>query len=134
MSSAVETGDRVALPLRLHEHMASLGNWMKLLGIAQAVGSIGGLFIGAFAAMTLVTAGAGGAAIVLGVLTLLLALFFRQALLLLAAADHFAETASDVDSAHEHVVLAFERLRPVFVIDAAIAMCMITAFLIGGVI
>ncbi|TPV96916.1 MAG: hypothetical protein B7733_02285 [Myxococcales bacterium FL481] len=134
MSSHADTPRRLALPLRLHDHLASVGKWMRLLGIAQAVGSIGGLFIAAFVSMTLVTAGAGVAALVFAATGLLLALGLRQALLLLAASDHFVDSLVEPNEAHEHLVLAFERLRPVFVIDAGIALCALVALLSRGVL
>jgi hypothetical protein len=114
--------------------MASLGKWMKLLGIAQAAASLGLLFFVAYGSLAVITEGSPILAVVGAGVAVLLALFLRQALALLAAADHFAHTEVEPAEAHEHLVLAFQRLRPVFVIDAALAFCAIAVHIAGGLV
>jgi hypothetical protein len=115
---------RYPIPTQIAGRVAGISKWMRTVGIIQSVFS--GLAFLAFA-FTLVTSlgrfGVLGAAAVLasGIGLVFSGVYFRQALMLQSAAEHLAEVRSDPDDAHDHLVLAFTRLRTVFVLDVVAA-------------
>jgi hypothetical protein len=127
----VDTGEvvplRYALPNALQKRALVLGKWMRLVGIFQAcVAGLAFALLGFGAVTTIIQLGVFHLGNVLLLLLLgMLAMLFRQALLLQSAADHFTDLTAEPDDAHDHLNLAFSRLRPVFVIDLAIGVLML---------
>jgi hypothetical protein len=121
------TAARVPIPDGLQTRALVLGKWMRIVGIFQAVASgLAIVFIG-IGALSMVTSGLGFTIAMLIVVLLLgvLALCFRQALLLQSAAEHLVDLSSEPEDAHDHLSLAFSRLRHVFVIDAVVAVLLV---------
>ncbi|MEM6992435.1 MAG: hypothetical protein AAF721_18120 [Myxococcota bacterium] len=104
---------------------------MGLVGMFQAVAAgLAGLFtlLGVFGSLS------HGDTVVTLVSVLLFgfcAVYFRQALLLQSAADHFKDVRSEPEEAHDHLVIAFQRLKPVFVLDLVAVSLMASRSLIG---
>lgn len=131
----VDTGEveplRYPIPDGLQRHAAVLGKWMRVVGIFQAcLSGLAFAFMGLGAFFSLLRPGAFSghylvANIVLLLLLGMLAMLFRQALLLQSAADHLTDLSGEPEDAHDHLNLAFSRLRPVFVIDLVIGALML---------
>jgi hypothetical protein len=131
----VDTGEveplRYVIPDGLQKRALVLGKWMRIVGIFQAcIAGLAFAFIGFGAITTIFEVGLFETAVllvlVLVVLLLgMLAMLFRQALLLQSAADHLIDLSAEPADAHDHLNLAFSRLRPVFVIDLVIGVLML---------
>ncbi|MBC8068405.1 MAG: hypothetical protein IAG13_08735 [Deltaproteobacteria bacterium] len=127
----VDTGDveplRYAIPHGLQKRARVLGKWMRLVGFFQAcVAGLAFAMLGFGAVSSIIRLGVFQLSNVLMLLLLgMLAMLFRQALLLQFAADHFTDISAEPADAHDHLNLAFSRLRPVFVIDLAIGVLML---------
>jgi hypothetical protein len=125
---------RYPIPTAIAGRVAAIAKWMRTVGIIQSVFS--GLAFLAFGFSLLTSFGKFGmlgAAVVLASLIGLFftGVYFRQALMLQSAAEHLAEVQSDPDDAHDHLVLAFTRLRTVFVLDLVAASLWLTRDLLA---
>jgi hypothetical protein len=126
----VDTGEvdlvRCPVPDGLRERGGRLARWMRVVGLAQA--GCAGLTL----AIMLVSAGVFvqfryelGEGVVLGLVVVMLLLLFRQGLLLQSAAEHLTDIDAEPEDAHDHLQLAFSRLRGVFVLDLALGVLML---------
>ena len=117
-------GVRYPIPIQIAGRVAGIAKWMRTVGIIQSVFSALAFLVLGF---TLVASighfdGLGAFVVLASVIGLVFCgVYFRQALMLQSAAEHLAEVRSDPDDAHDHLVLAFTRLRTVFVLDVIAA-------------
>jgi hypothetical protein len=118
---------RYPIPHGLQRRSAWLAKWMRIVGMFQAgVAGLAFLYLGIVSIAAVFTLGIFSASnIIMLLLLAALAILFRQALLLLAAADHLSDIGGEPEDAHDHLNLAFTRLRPVFMIDLAIGLLML---------
>ncbi|MBK6918830.1 MAG: hypothetical protein IPH07_15670 [Deltaproteobacteria bacterium] len=126
----VDTGEvalvRYPVPDGLRERGGRLARWMRLVGLVQA--ACAGLAL----AIMVVSAGVfvqlrydGADGLVLAMWVVMLLLLFRQGLGLQSAAEHLIDIGEEADDAHDHLQLAFSRLRSVFVLDLALGVLML---------
>jgi hypothetical protein len=128
---------RYPIPTQIAGRVAGIAKWMRTVGIIQSVFSGLAFLMFAFSLLTSFGRfGVLGAAVVLASLVGLFftGVYFRQALMLQSAAEHLAEVQTDPDDAHDHLVLAFSRLRTVFMLDLVAASLWLTRDLLtlGG--
>jgi hypothetical protein len=127
----VDTGEveplRYPIPDGLQRRATKLAKWMRIVGIFQAcLAGLAFVLFGIGAISVLIRLGPLHVEnIVLLLLLGMLAMLFRQALLLQSAADHLTDLGGEPEDAHDHLNLAFSRLRPVFVIDLVIGVLML---------
>jgi len=120
---------RYPIPDGLQRRSAWLAKWMRIVGMFQAgLAGLAFLYSGIVSITGVFTLGIFSAgSIIMLLLLAALGILFRQALLLLAAADHLADIGGEPEDAHDHLNLAFTRLRPVFVIDLVIGLLMLVS-------
>lgn len=120
---------RYPIPDGLQRRSAWLAKWMRIVGMFQAgLAGLAFLYSGIASITGVFTRGIFTAGSIIMLLLLVsLGILFRQALLLLAAADHLADIGGEPEDAHDHLNLAFTRLRPVFVIDLLIGLLMLVS-------
>lgn len=127
----VDTGEveplRYPIPDALQQRAASLGKWMRIVGIFQAcLAGIAFVLFGLGALSAVFNFGALDPRNIVVLLLLgMLAMLFRQALMLQSAADHLTDLSGEPEDAHDHLNLAFTRLRVVFVIDLVIGVLLL---------
>ncbi len=126
----VDTGEveplRYPIPDGLQKRAATLAKWMRIVGIFQAcLAALAFVLMGIGALTAIIAYPTAPANIVVVLLLGMLAMLFRQALLLQSAADHLTDIGGEPDDAHDHLNLAFSRLRPVFIIDLVIGVLML---------
>jgi hypothetical protein len=126
----VDTGEveplRYPIPDGLQKRAAILAKWMRIVGIFQAcLAGLAFVLMGIGAITAIIAYPTALANIVVVLLLGMLAMLFRQALLLQSAADHLTDIGGEPDDAHDHLNLAFSRLRPVFIIDLVIGVLML---------
>jgi hypothetical protein len=112
---------RYPIPDGLREKAAGLAKWMKIVGILQTC--CAGLAFALFSCSAVAMVSAIPYWPVLLVTALLLAMLgilVRQGLLLQSAAEHLEGLRDEPEDAHDHLQLAFARLRPMFAIDVAV--------------
>jgi hypothetical protein len=112
---------RYPIPDALRGHAEGGAKWMQIVGIIQACCAGLGFALFTCAAVPLVTGTAPWPLLLVTLLMLtMLAILVRQGLLLQSAADHLKALGEEPDEAHDHLQLAFARLRPMFAIDVAL--------------
>jgi len=118
---------RYPIPNGLQRRAADLAKWMRIVGMFQAsLGGLGFLVLGVGTLTLILRLGLFDPINLVSLLVLgMLAMLFRQALLLQSAAEHFADIHSEPEDAHDHLHLAFSRLHPVFIIDLVIGCLML---------
>lgn len=120
MLTADSTADsaRHPIPDSLRLRAEGLARWMKLVGLLQT--SAAGIAF-AFVSCDAIAGINNGPAVFVEVMMLgMLAMLVRQGLLLQSAAEHLKSLDGDPEDAHDHMKLAFARLRPIFLIDVGI--------------
>jgi hypothetical protein len=117
---------RYPIPDGLRERAAGLAKWMQTVGILQTC--CAGLAFALFSCSVIgIVAGAVPLPVVIITVIVLamLAILVRQGLLLQSAADHLKSLGDEPDDAHDHLQLAFARLRPMFAIDVALGVMLL---------
>lgn len=128
---------RYPIPDGMRRRATTLGVWMRFVGICQACGA--GLVLFSygwtlFMSLPSVLASLVHVDFVPLLLTALVVSFFgmllHQALLLQSAADHLTDIGDEPEDAHDHLILAFTRLRRVFVIDLVLSVLILAKSLL----
>lgn len=112
---------RYPIPDSLRTGADGLAKWMQIVGILQTC--CAGLAFALFScsAVAMVQRNVPWALLIITMIVLaMLAILVRQGLLLQSAADHLKGLGEEPDDAHDHLQLAFARLRPMFMIDVAL--------------
>jgi hypothetical protein len=121
-----EEPERYPIPDALRGHAEGVAKWMQIVGIIQTCAA--GLAFALFtcAAVPMVTGAAPWPLVVVTLLVLtMLAILVRQGLLLQSASDLLKALGDEPDDAHDHLQLAFARLRPMFAIDVALGVLLL---------
>jgi hypothetical protein len=117
---------RYPMPDGLREKAAGLAKWMQIVGILQTC--CAGLAFALFScsAVAIVSSDAHWSLVLItAILLAMLGILVRQGLLLQSAADHLKGLGDEPDDAHDHLQLAFARLRPMFAIDVAVGVLLV---------
>lgn len=97
--------------------MLSLGGWMKFVGTVQAVMcGLGLLFVGV---SMLAVLAAPLMALPIVILGGVLAVYLWQGVMTISAGDRFKDIATEND--RDLLVFLFDKLRPIFIIEAVVA-------------
>ncbi len=117
----------VAFGEQTESKMLSLGGWMKFVGTVQAVlCGLGMLFVGVSLLAVLTAPLLALPVLVLGGVV---GVYLWQGVLTISAGDRFRDIATEND--RELLVFLFEKLRPIFIIEAVVAGIRVVAVIWG---
>lgn len=118
---------RYPIPDSLRTGATGLAKWMQIVGILQTCCAGLAFALLSCSAVALVTSARVPTAVVIIPLIMLVmcGILVRQGLLLQSAADHLKGLGDEPDDAHDHLQLAFMRLRTMFAIDVALGVLLL---------
>lgn len=127
---------RYPIPDGLRDRAAGLAKWMQIVGILQTCCAGLGFAFFSCGAIAIVQGTLPWPVVMITIiLMVVLGFLVRQGLLLQSAADHLKSLGEEPAEAHDHLQLAFARLRPMFAIDVAIGALLLlrNGLLVSGV-
>lgn len=118
---------RYPIPDSLRTGSAGLAKWMQIVGVLQTCCAGLGFALLSCSAVGMMTSDRIPATLLLipVILLVMCAVLVRQGLLLQSAADHLKSLGEEPDDAHDHLQLAFSRLRTMFAIDVAVGVLLL---------